>query len=94
MKILFSPQARQDLDEIFDYILQERPEMAGVVLERIRERILSLVEMPHQGRPGRVAGTRELVVPKTPFIVPYQLTGSTVEILRVYHGARQWPDHF
>jgi toxin ParE1/3/4 len=94
LKILFSPEARQDLDEIFEFILQERPEMASVVLARISERILSLIEMPHQGRPGRVAGTRELVVPRTPFIVPYQVTGNTVEVLRVYHGARKWPDHF
>lgn len=94
MKILFSPQAAQDLDEIFDHILQENPSAAVEVLDRIRERIRSLVEMPHQGRPGRVAGTRELVVPRTPFIVPYQVTGNTVEILRVYHGGRRWPDHF
>ena len=94
MKVLFSPEARRDLEEIFEFILQERPEMASVVLARISERILSLSEMPHQGRPGRVAGTRELVVPRTPFVVPYQVTGNTVEILRVYHGAREWPDHF
>ncbi len=94
MKVLFAPEAKQDLDDIFDHILQENPDMASVVLGRISERILSLIEAPHQGRPGRVAGTRELVVPKTPFIVPYQITGNTVEILRVYHGARRWPDHF
>jgi len=94
LKILFAPEAVQDLDEIFDHILQENPGIASVVLNRISERILSLAEMPHQGRPGRISGTRELVAPKTPFIVPYQITGNTVEILRVYHGARRWPDHF
>lgn len=94
MRILFAPEAKQDLDDIFDYILQENPDVASVVLSRLAERITSLTEMPHQGRPGRVAGTRELVVPRTPFIVPYQITGNTLEILRVYHGARRWPDHF
>ena len=94
MKVLFAPQARQDLDGIFDYILEESPDLAAVVLNRINEAILSLTEMPHLGRPGRVPGTRELVVQRTPFIVPYQITGQTVEILRVYHGARRWPDHF
>lgn len=91
MKIAFSPEAKRDLDDIFDYILDDNPQMAKIVLERIRERVLSLLEMPHQGRPGRVVGTRELIVPRTPFVVPYQLVGSTIEILRVYHGARQWP---
>lgn len=92
MRVLLSPQARQDLEEIVEYILQERPEMAQVVLDRINEGICSLTGMPHMGRPGRVPGTRELVVPRTPFIVPYQVTGKTVEILRVYHGARRWPE--
>jgi toxin ParE1/3/4 len=44
------------------------------------------------GRPGRVPGTRELVIPKTPFIVPYRLQRKVIQILRVYHGARRWPE--
>jgi addiction module RelE/StbE family toxin len=94
LKVLFAPQARQDLDDIVDYLLQENADMAKVVLDRIMEAIRSLAEMPHLGRPGRVPGTRELVAPRTPFVVPYQVSGNTVEILRVYHGARRWPDHF
>ena len=43
------------------------------------------------GRPGRVEGTRELVVPDTPYLVPYRGRGHAVEILRVFHGARKWP---
>ena len=90
--IVFSPQAQQDLEDIVEYILEDNPEMARVVLERVRQRVGSLASMPHQGRPGRVSGTRELAIPKTPFVVPYQVVGATVEVLRVYHGARQWPD--
>jgi toxin ParE1/3/4 len=44
------------------------------------------------GAPGRVPGTRELVIPKTPYIVPYRVRGSRIEIARVYHSARRWPD--
>jgi toxin ParE1/3/4 len=51
-----------------------------------------LADNPHMGRPGRVPGTRELVVTRTPYIVPYRVRGDTLEILRVYHGARRWPD--
>lgn len=94
MKVVVSPQAKQDLEEIFDYILEENPVMAQVVLDRLRVAILRLADMPQMGRAGRVAGTRELVVPKTPFLIPYQVAGRTLEILRVYHGARQWPDSF
>ena len=92
MRIVLSPEAVEDLDQIFDYILEENPHMAAVVLQRIRDRIGALVDAPHLGRPGRVPGTRELIVPRTPFLVPYQVAGGVVEILRVYHGARQWPD--
>lgn len=43
------------------------------------------------GRPGRVPGTRELVIANTPFLVPYRVKGDTVIVLRVFHGARRWP---
>src|SRR3984893_10319060 len=58
------------------------------------ERRKLLPSNPEMGRPGRVPGTRELVIPKTPFIVLYRLVGNTVQILRVFHGARRWPRHF
>jgi toxin ParE1/3/4 len=51
----------------------------------------SLVEMPHRGRPGRWQGTRELIIPSTPYLIPYRVRGEVIEILRVFHGARQWP---
>jgi len=53
-----------------------------------------LSKNPGMGRPGRVPGTRELVVQGTQFIVPYRLQGNALEILRVYHGARRWPEQF
>jgi len=49
---------------------------------------------PEMGRPGRVPGTRELLIPRTPFIVPYRLVGNTIQILRIFHGARRWPEAF
>jgi toxin ParE1/3/4 len=44
------------------------------------------------GRPGRIDGTRELVINSTPYIAAYRIEGETVRILRVLHGAQQWPD--
>jgi addiction module RelE/StbE family toxin len=51
-----------------------------------------LRDFPESGRPGRVAGTRELVVTGTPYVAAYQVTDTAVRILRVLHGAQQWPD--
>jgi plasmid stabilization system protein ParE len=44
------------------------------------------------GRPGRIEGTRELVISRTPYIAAYRIAGDNVRVLRVLHGAQQWPD--
>lgn len=95
VNIIWSPQALDDLVSLRAYIAEDDPAAA----ERIVLRILRNVEMllpdnPQAGRPGRVPGTRELVVPRTPFIVPYRIAGRDIYILRVYHGARRWLDRF
>ena len=59
---------------------------------RIIEAVELLTEQPGIGRPGRIEGTRELVINGTPFLVPYRQKDGYIEILRVYHHARCWPD--
>ena len=94
MNVVFSPQAREDLREIFIYIAEDSLPAARLVLTRIKERVKELKDNPHIGRPGRVPGTRELVITKTPYLAPYQVVDDAIQILRVYHGSRQWPDRF
>lgn len=94
MRIVWSPQARRDLREIYLHILPENRAAARALHARIRESILRLADMPQRGRPGRVPGTRELVVPGTRYLVPYRVTEDTLQVLRVYHGARKWPEGF
>ena len=62
--------------------------------DNIIEEIQHLGNHPYIGRSGRVPGTRELILTKTPFIIPYQVTKDMLVILRVYHMARKWPDQF
>jgi toxin ParE1/3/4 len=66
--------------------------------KRIAQAILAAVRLlqrsPAIGRPGRVPGTRELVVTGTPYLVPYRARDNVIEVLRVLHGARRWPDQF
>lgn len=74
------------------YVRERNPAAANAMLERIRRSAGRLADHPRSGRAGRVTGTRELVVPDTPYVVPYRLVGETVQLLRVLHGAQRWPD--
>jgi toxin ParE1/3/4 len=95
MTPVWSPEAIEDLLSIRAYIAEENPAAARRIVLRILHGVETmLAEHPRMGRPGRVPGTRELVISKTPYIVPYRLRGSTIQVLRVYHSARRWPDAF
>lgn len=94
MKVIWSAASVRHLHEVYDYL---EPENAGAAIA-IRRRILDaakrLGQMPFSGHVGRIEGTREAVVPRTPYIVVYQVSGQTVEILGIWHGSRLWPESF
>ena len=69
------------------FIARDNPAAAARVVEAITSTVELLARHPALGRPGRVEGTRESVVPDTPYLVPYRVRGRAVEILRVFHGA-------
>jgi toxin ParE1/3/4 len=83
--------ALANLDAEAEYIAEDNPAAAGRVVEKILRAVDLLKKNPAIGRAGRVAGTRELVVAETPYIIPYRVRGESVEILRVLHAARKWP---
>lgn len=91
MKIAWSGPAKRDLDAILLHIAAHDPEAAMAVCDRIEEAVCSLSRHPRLGRPGRIDGTRELVVTGTPYVVPYRIRAATVEVLAIFHGARKWP---
>ena len=82
MHLKWTPAASRDLDSVENYI--------DTVLEIIRH-VGMLSEHPGVGRPGRVDGTRELVIAGLPYLVAYLHRGDTVTVLRVLHGAMKWP---
>ena len=92
MRIEWSLFAQADRDAIFDYIEADNPRAAISVDECLRGQVEKLAKFPELGRPGRVERTRELVILQTPYIAAYRIVGDTVLILRVLHGARQWPE--
>ncbi|MFA6038081.1 MAG: type II toxin-antitoxin system RelE/ParE family toxin [Legionellales bacterium] len=91
MKIEWQLIAEQDLLEIVQYIAAENPQAAYQIFDEIKGQISLLEDHPQLGRIGRVNGTRELIIIRTPYLVAYRIIGDVVNILRVTHGARKWP---
>ncbi len=89
--LVWLQRAIDDRDAQLDYIAQDNPMAAVSQGDRIAEQIEILQQHPQMGRPGRKQGTRELVISRTPFIVVYRVKGMRIELLRVLHGAQQWP---
>ena len=86
--------ALRNLDDEATYIAHDSPHAAKLVVQRVLNAVALLAEQPGLGRPGRVPGTRELLVPKTRYVVPYRVRGHAVEVLRVFHSARRPPQRW
>ena len=79
--------AQNDLLSIVVYIAADNPHAAMALKDEIEERVNGLREQPRMYKPGRVEGTREIVVRKN-YIVVYKEDGCMVSVLRVLHAAR------
>lgn len=89
--LVWLKRAINDRDAQLDYIAQDNPLAAVSQGDRIDAQVDILLQHPQMGRPGRKAGTRELVISYTPFIVVYRIKGQRIELLRLLHGAQKWP---
>ena len=94
MRVRWTTPALRDLEALGDFIARDNSAAAAKVVSRILNQADLLAVHPHLGRAGRVPGTRELVVSDTPFIVPYRVRGEEIEVLAIFHGARQWTQDF
>jgi toxin ParE1/3/4 len=94
MRVRWLRKALRNLDEEAIHIAADDPAAARLVVARVLDAAAMLAQQPGLGRPGRVPGTRELVVLKTRYIVPYRVRGDTVEILRVFHSSRRLPERW
>ncbi len=90
MKIVWTEDALQQLDEARDYIEIENPRAAARLIDQIETSVNRLRVFPFLGRSGFRPTTRELVIPNTPYIVVYLVQGDDVYILAVIHGATDW----
>ena len=94
MRLNWARRAIRDLEALQAYVAQDKPSAAREQGVLVLSAVNQLQAFPGSGRKGRLAGTRELVVPGTPFIVAYRLRQDTIEVLAVVHGRRRWPGGF
>lgn len=94
MKLRWTLPAVEQLHGIFEYIADDNVAAALRTVGRIRLSVRQASRIPYAGRMGRVAGTREVIVPGTSYIVAYRVLEDAIHVLAVLHGARQWPESF
>ena len=87
----YTKLAIQDVRHAYAYIAEDNPQSAKAVIERIEQGIKTLCAHPHIGRPGRLEGTRELVIARTPYIVVYRPHKSFLWILSILHTSKKYP---
>jgi toxin ParE1/3/4 len=92
MPIKWTRKALKNLKQAYEFIAIDNPDAAVEVVIKIRAATEKLEAFPNLGKTGRVEGTRELVIANTPYLLVYRVKGKTVEILRVLHSSKRYPD--
>jgi len=87
-ELRWTEEAAADLENIANYLFQNRPERAAELVREIYHAPAALLTFPYRGRVGKKEGTRELVLSPLPYIVVYQIRGEGVHIVRILHGAQ------
>jgi len=87
------PRAIRDRDAQINHIAERNPLAAIDQGDKIEYQVGQLLEHPEIGRPGRIEGTRELVISGTPFIIVYRYKprAKRIDLIRLLHGAQKWP---
>ena len=91
MELRWTEEAAADLERITNYLFEHAPERAPHLVREIYNAPAMLVNFPYRGRPGKKEETRELVLSALPYVVVYRIAGDAIHILRILHGAQNWP---
>jgi toxin ParE1/3/4 len=91
MNGVWSRRAIRHLVQLRRDIAKTSEQNAALVAGRILKAVALLQSHPEIGRPGRVVGTRELVIPNTPYLIPYRVRGERLELIAVFQGRQKWP---
>ena len=91
MQLRWTEEAATDLERIADYLFTLMPDRAAELLRTLSMRLARLLTFPRRGRPGKRKGTRELVLSPLPYLVVYTVRDDVIFIVRILHGAQEWP---
>ena len=91
MRVRYTPRARRHLLGIAAYLGARSPAAMRGVMARIRQSVELLAQFPEIGHAGKLAGTREIVVPGLPYVIVHRIDPDAVTIVGVYHGAQLRP---
>jgi toxin ParE1/3/4 len=91
MQVRWTTAAATDLEHIADYLFDKTPQNAPRLIREICDAVFALKTYPNRGRPGKKSGTRELVLTSLPYIVVYKVASDVLHIVRILHGAQDWP---
>jgi toxin ParE1/3/4 len=94
MSIVWSRRAIRNLVRLREHIEKSSEGNAALVAARILKAVALLQRHPELGRPGRVVGTRERIVPDTPYVIPYRVRRGRLELIAVFHGRQKWLEKF
>ena len=89
-----SDAASADLEEIWLFIAQDDPDAADRFMRTIVSRFPTLASMPHMGRHREDLSARLRSFPVGNYVIFYRPTDSGIEVVRVLHGARDFPPLF
>ena len=94
LTIQWTEAAAKGMDGIADYLLGECLTFDAVedYVKRIYNAPRHLATLPGAGKPGRVPNTREWLIKDAPYALIYRVLADRVQILRVMHGSRQFPE--
>lgn len=90
MRVIWTPEALQDREDVFDFIATDNPIAAVRMDELFSDAAARLADHPNLGRPGKISGTRELI-PHESYRLVYEIIQQSVWVLALVHTARKWP---
>jgi toxin ParE1/3/4 len=91
MQVRWTTAAALDLENIADYLFEKTPQNAPRLIREVCNAVFALGIYPNRGRSGKKLGTRELVLTALPYVVVYKLANENLFIVRILHGAQDWP---